>query len=171
MRREKQYLLDEVKEHIEDKGSFIITQYSGISANKMCAFRDDIAKIGGDIHMVRKRILVKAAAAAGVELNLSDLKGHIGLVFAGNDAIETTKAVFQFGKDSEDALRVLAGQIDGQLYNATDIERLSKLPGINEMRAQLLGLFKQPMGQLVGVCNAAVTSVLYCLEAKKNKDS
>ncbi len=32
-----------------------------------------------------------------------------------------------------------------------DVEMLSKLPGIDEMRAQLLGLLKSPMSQTLSV--------------------
>ncbi|MEC7838420.1 MAG: 50S ribosomal protein L10 [Chlamydiota bacterium] len=171
MRPEKQLLLDEVKEQISEYSDFAIFQYSGVSANKISDFRTEIAKLGGEVQMVRKRILIKAAAAAGVELDLATLPGHIGLVYSGEDAVEMTKAVFQFSKDTDKALQVLGGQLDGQLYNAADVETLSKLPGRDEMRAQLLGLFEAPMSQMVSVVNALLTSVPYCLENKCKEES
>lgn len=171
MREEKQFLLDEVKEQMEEYGDFAIFQYSNITANTMGEFRTSIAKIGGEVQMIRKRILLKAAAAAGVELELANLPGHIGLAFAGSDSIEMTKAVFQFSKDCDSALQVLGGRLDGKLYNADDVKALSKLPGKDEMRAQLLGLFEAPMSQTVAVINAILTAVPCCLENKSTKES
>ena len=39
---------------------------SGLSANKANEFRREVAKIGGDVGVMRKRVLIKAAEAAGV---------------------------------------------------------------------------------------------------------
>lgn len=171
MRKEKQFLLDEVKEQIDEFKDFTIVKYSAVSANAMHGLRTDIAKLGGDVQMMRKRILIKAAAAAGVEIDHASLPGHIGLVYAGKDSIETTKVVFQFSKDSNEGLMVLGGRLDGKLYNATEVEALSKLPGKDEMRAQLLGLFEAPMSQTVSVMNALLTAVLYCMENKTKQES
>ena len=171
MRDEKQFLLSEVEEQMQEHGDFTIFQYSKVSANAMGSFRTSIFKLGGDVQMIRKRILLKAAAAAGVELELSSLPGHIGLAFAGSDPLETTKAVFQFSKDSESALKVLGGRLDGKLYSAEDVEALSKLPGKDEMRAQLLGLFEAPMSHTIAVINALLTAVPCCLENKSKKEA
>lgn len=171
MRQEKQLLLDEIQEHIDARPNFAIIQYSGITANTIADFRNDVAKMGGDVQMVPKRIFVKAAAAAGVEIDLKSLPGHIGLVFAGEDSVEMTKAVFQFKKDSNQALDVLGGRVDGKLHSAADIEMLSKLPGKDEMRAQLLGLLEAPMSQTVSVMNSLLTAIIYCLDEKSKQES
>lgn len=170
MRQEKQLLLDEIKEQIEKRESFVIMRYFGLGANTTADFRRQIADMGGNVEVVKKRILVKAAQEAGIELDNEALQGHIGLVFAGSDAVQTTKAVFKLRKDSNKAVEVLGGRFEGQLYNAEDVEKLSNLPGRDEMRAQLLGLFEAPMAQTVAVMQSALCSVLYCLENKAKKE-
>ncbi len=171
MRAEKQLLLDEIKEQIEQRESFVIMRYFGLDANITADFRRQIAEMGGDVEVVKKRILVKAAQEAGIELDLETLQGHIGLVFAGEDPVQTTKAVFKLRKDTGKAVDVLGGRFEGQLYNAEDVEKLSKLPVKDEMRAQLLGLFEAPMAQTVAVMQSALCCVLYCLENKANEES
>lgn len=171
MRHEKQFLLDEVKELMDKYGDFTVFEYSKITANAMGGFRNSIVKLGGEVQVIRKRILSKAAESAGVKLNLQELPGHIGLAFAGRDAIETTKAVFQFSKEAELALKVVGGRFDGKLYNAQDVETLSKLPDKNGMRSELLGLFEAPMSQTLAVINAILTAVPCCLENKSKKES
>ena len=54
---------------------------------------------------------------------------------------------------------------------AADVEKLSKLPGKDEMRAQLLATFEAPMAQTVAVMQSALCCVLYCLENKAKKES
>ena len=170
MRPEKQLLLDEIKGQMSKHGSFVIMRYQGVTANVANQFRNEIAKLGGNVEMVRKRLLVKAADAIGLKLDLEALPGHIGLVLAGQDPIETTKAVFRFSQDTDKALEVLAGRFEGQLYGAKQVEMLSKLPGKDEMRAQLLAVLEAPLSQTLAVMEALLSSVVYCLDNKSKKE-
>jgi len=171
MKKEKQLLLDEVKTQMDRHGSFVIAQYEGLKANAINDFRNVVAKLGGDMQMIRKRVLVKAAAEAGVELTVENLPGHISVVFSGEDPVEVAKATYKFSEENGNKVQVLGGRFEGQLYQAADVKTLSQLPGKDEMRAQLLGLFEAPMSQTVGVINAVLTCVLHCLENKAKKDS
>jgi large subunit ribosomal protein L10 len=171
MRPEKQLLLDEVKEGIDRHKSFVIMKYKGLTANKANQFRVDIAKIGGDVQMIRKRILIKAALNAGVALDEEALCGHIALVYAGNDPIETTKAVFKFGRENDKTIEVVGGRFEGQLYSGNDVEKLSNLPGKDEMRAQFLSVLEAPMAQTLAVMDALLASVVYCLDNKVKQSS
>ncbi len=166
MRKEKQLLLDEVKEQIEQDGSFIVMRYLKLSANKIAEFRREIRKMGGNVEVMRKRILLRASRAAGIELESVDLAGHIGLVYGGKDPLETTKFVFQFSQQNDKSIEVVGGRFDGQLYHAADVVTLSQLPSKDEMRAQLLGLFEAPMAQTLAVMDAIMSSVVYCLDNK-----
>lgn len=171
MRQEKQFLLDEVKDQIEQFSSFVIMSYVGLTANSANDFRREIAKSGGSVEVVRKRVLIKAAQAVGIALDLEALPGHIGLVFVGKDPIETTKIVFKFSQDSNQAIQVVGGRFEGQLFSGQDIEALSKLPGKDEMRSQLLSTLEAPMAQTLAVMDAILSSVVYCLENKCQQES
>lgn len=170
MRQEKQLLLDEIKEKLTQSNDFIITRYQLLKANSANALRNEIAKLGGDFEVVRKRVFIKAAESYGIQLTKDALQGHIGIVFPGEDAIEATKALFQFGKENEKAIEVLGARLDGRLYPAADVEALSKLPGKDQMRAELLGLFEAPMSQTLAVFEALLTSVIYCLDNKSKQE-
>lgn len=166
MRQEKQLLLDEIKGHMDKHGTFVIMSYQKVTANLANQFRNEIAKLGGNVEVVRKRLLIKAADAAGFKLDLEALPGHIGLVLAGKDPIETTKAVFRFSQDNNKALEVLGGRFEGLYYDGKQVEMLSKLPGKDEMRAQLLSVLEAPMSQTLAVMEALLSSVVYCLDNK-----
>lgn len=171
MREEKKLLLNEVQDYINQSHSFVIMRYKGLTANKANEFRGSISKKGGTVEVVRKRILIKAAHAVGVEIDQKTLDGHIGLVFGGQDPLETTKFVFKFSEDTNKAIEVIGGRFEGQLYNAAEMETLSKLPGKDEMRAQLLGVLQAPMSHTLGVMDAVLSSVVYCLDNKSKQGS
>ena len=166
MRAEKELLKQEIKNKIERFESFVIMQYLGLTANTANDFRREMSKMGGDVEVVRKRVLLKAAEDAGVQLDPSSLSGHIGIVFLGEDPIESTKTVIKFSQDRDKIIQVIGGRFDGQLYTGADVERLSTLPGKDEMRAQLLSVFEAPLSQTLAVIEALLASVPYCLENK-----
>lgn len=171
MRPEKELLKKEVKDKLARYESFVLMNYLRLSANAANDFRRQVKNTGGDIEVVRKRILMKAAEDAGLQFDQFSLEGHIGIVFLGEDPLETTKAVFSFSKDRENIIRVLGGRFDGKFYGEADVERLSTLPGKNEMRAELLGLFEAPMSQTLAVMAALLSTVPYCLDNKVNKEN
>lgn len=170
MREEKNLLKQEIRDKITRYESFIVVQYARFTANAANEFRREIGKIGGDVEVVRKRVLIKAAEDAGVELDLASLPGHVGLVFLGSDPIESTKYVVQFGKDRDKVVQVIGGRYEGQLYSGEDVERLATLPGKNEMRAQLLSTLEAPLSQTLAVIEALLSSVPYCLDNKGKQE-
>ncbi len=166
MRAEKELLKSEIREKIERFESFVVMQYKSLTANTANDFRREVGRIGGDVEVVRKRVLLKAAEDAGLQLELSSLPGHIGIVFFGKDPIESTKTVIKFSQDREKVIQLIGGRFDGKLYSGADVERLSTLPGKDEMRSQLLSVLEAPLSQTLAVIEALLTSVPYCLDNK-----
>lgn len=166
MIEEKQLLLGEVQKQIETYPSFVIMRYMGLKANKAAEFRRDVSSRGGTVGVMRKRILLKAAKAAGIDLDSIDLSGHIGLVYSKEDPADIAKCVFKFGQDNDKTIAIAGGYIEGRLYHAADVVTLSQLPSKDEMRAQLLGLFEAPMAETLAVVDALLTSVIHCMENK-----
>lgn len=171
MRTEKNLLKQEVKEKFDRFNSFVIMQYAGLSANAANEFRRAVRGVGGDVEVVRKRVLIKAASDAAITLDLDALPGHIGLVFLGAEPLESTKLVVQFGKDKDGVIQIIGGRFEGQLYSGPDVERLATLPSKNEMRAQLLATLEAPLAQTLAVFDALLTSVPHCLDNKSQLES
>jgi large subunit ribosomal protein L10 len=166
MRPEKQLLRDGIKGKIGGSKGFLLARYSKMDPNLASKFRFSLHKTGGDFEVISKRILLKAAEAAGCPLDRALLEGHIGVVFAEEDLLGTAKAVFKFKEENEEMIEVVGGRFEGQLYSAKEMEALSKLPSKKEMQAQLLGLFEAVPSQTLSVIDALLTSVAYCLDNK-----
>ncbi|SCA62743.1 50S ribosomal protein L10 [Chlamydiales bacterium SCGC AG-110-P3] len=169
MREEKQLLLDEIRDQIDAKSAFVLFNYIGLKANDLTGFRSNVADTGGHVEMVPKRILRRAAAEIGIDLSDYELPGHIALAFGGEDPVATAKTVIKFGKDTG-TMTVLAGRFDNKLYDSEQVEALSKLPNLDGMRAQFLGLLEAPMAQTLAVMDALLTSVIFALENKVEKE-
>jgi len=170
MRQEKQLLLDEIQSEIGEDVSFIVVSYNKFTANASNGFRGDVSKLGSSLTMVRKRVLVKAASQKGIDVSVDQLPGHIGVVTGGNDFLETAKFLFKYGKENDNKIVVRGGRFEGKFHAASTIETLSKLPGKDEMRAQLLATLQAPLAETLSVIEAVLSSVMHCLENKAEKE-
>lgn len=171
MKKEKQFLLDEIKEQLNHSPSFFIAQYAKLGANRANDFRKEMRKIGVDMEVVRKRMFLKAAKELGVTLSLDDLPGHLGIIFAGDQPVEVTQAVLKYSKGNEECLQLLGGRVEGHLITPADVQKLAKLPNKDTMRAQFLGLLEAPLSQTLATFEAVITSVVYCLQNKADKEA
>ena len=166
MRPEKQFLLDDIKDRIKDSKAIVLASYRRLEPNASAKFRQDLASSGGSLEVVKKRVLIKAAQEAGLVLDPGLLQGHIAIVFAIQDPVQTTKVVYQFCKENTEVLEVIGGQFEGAVCTAKDVEQISKLPSKDEMRAQFLGTLEAPLSQTLAVIEALLTSVMHCLDNK-----
>lgn len=166
MKQEKQLLLDEIKDQIAGSRSFVITEYQKLSAAKACEFRREMAKLGANFEVVRKRLFLKAAQTADIIIDANTISGHIGIVFLQNDPIEAAKAILRYSNDNEKVFVLKGARVEGKLINDAEVAELSTLPGKEQMRAQFLGLLEAPMAQTLSVIEQILSSVVYCLDNK-----
>lgn len=159
MRKEKPLLMEGIKQLIDASTAMIVTRYERLEPNVSWQFRDALAKKGSSFEVVPKRVFLKAVTLAGVKLDETLLKGHVGVVFVNQpDSMAPAKVVFEFSENNGQIFEVLCGSIDGKIVPGSEIEMLSKLPGIDEMRAIMLGLFTSPMSQMLSVMEAKVNA-------------
>ncbi|MDJ0651611.1 MAG: 50S ribosomal protein L10 [Simkaniaceae bacterium] len=169
MRKEKQFLLDEIKDKLNQPNGFVITSYQGIDPNTASDFRMSIIDSGGLFCIVKKRVFLKAAKEAGIEIDKEILKGHIGIVYSGKDTIATTKAVYKFKKENDKLLDVLGGQFEGKMCSPNDLKEISALPSQEQMRAEFLGVLEAPLSGLVSVMEGVMTGVVSCMDQQVQK--
>lgn len=168
MRAEKQLLLDEIKEKIEESKGFIVANYK-LTSTHARDFRQQVEQAAGEFEVVRKKVFLKALEKCGITFS-AELEGHIGVVFVKGEITAVAKSVVQFGANHDKTIQVLGGQIEGRYSAASDIIEISNLPSLDVLRAQFLGLLEAPMVGMVSTIDALLTSVLYCLEEKSTQE-
>ena len=171
MRKEKQFLLDEIKQLLDGSSAFILTKYQGLDPNLASEFRMSVVETGGLYHVVKKRVFLKAAKEAGVSVDEEALNGHIGIVYPGQDTVATTKAVYNFTKGNAGLMEVVGGLFEGKLCSPEDFKQISQLPSQEQMRAEFLGVLEAPMTGTLGAMEALLSGVVSCIDQKAEKES
>jgi large subunit ribosomal protein L10 len=171
MLAEKEWLLKEIEQKLAQSQGFILTRYRNMPANHNAAFREELSKAGSHFLALKKRIFMKAVQGMQVSYELGELEGHVGLVLVQKDFINAAKAVLAFQKDTGEMVDILGGIFEGKKCSSQEIKEISSLPPLDVMRAQLLGVLVAPMTQTLGILQALLTSVVYCVDNKVKKET
>lgn len=168
MRPEKKLLMNDLVGRLETHPSFVVANYQGMSAQTAVQFRRELREVHGEFEVVRKRLFIKALEGMNARVKTSDLQGHIGVIFALKDPLDVLKRAFEFSKSHVSSVKFPASRFEGEILLSDQTEALSKLPGKNEMRSQLLALMIAPAAQTLGAINALLCSVPRCLAEKSD---
>jgi large subunit ribosomal protein L10 len=82
------------------------------------------------------------------------------------DPIEATKIVMKFSESNEESFQLVGGYVEGQKTSRDDVNKLATLPGKEQMRAELLGLFCAPASGVLGAMESLLSGVLYCVDSR-----
>lgn len=165
MRPEKKYLVDEVSTHLEKSDYVYLANYDRITVDETAELRASLAEHDAEFHVVKNSIF---GVAAG-EKELPDISEHLtgptAIIVGGNNPSGVAKVIGEFFK-KKDKVDLKAGILNDKTLTKEQIVALAKLPGIEALRAQLLGLLNQPGTGLVRVLNAVPQNVVNVLQAK-----
>ena len=168
MRPEKTYLIDEAKSHLGKSEYFFLTDYHGIDAQETSDLRTKLAERGAEFHVVKNSSIRLAASPELVEELDPHLKGHTAIVVGGDDASGVAKVLGEYFKTKE-KVSVKGGALGDRTLSADEIKQLAKLPGLEQLRAQLLSLFNTPATSLVTLLSAPARGMVTVLKAKADK--
>lgn len=169
MRVEKIAILQEITDRLKDSDSVIVLAYGGLTVSELHDLRKAILPLEGRCLIAKNTLVRKAAEELGWADISSILNGPTAVITGKGDAAELAKIVCKFVKEHEKA-DIKGGELDKAALSKTDVEALSKLPSKDQLRAQLLATFMAPATNLVRVFVAPLTSALYVLKAKADKD-
>ena len=170
MRPEKEFLVQEIERHL-DKGDYVfLTNYDRMSVPDIAALRKALAPQAAEFHVVKNTILSVALDRRGLPSFSDELHGPTAIITGGENPSEVAKVLTKYFKNKDKA-DVKFGLLGEQRLDRDEVVELSKLPSLEALRAQLLGLLNQPGTSLVRVIVAVPQGLLNVLQAKVDLES
>ncbi len=167
-RLQKQQRVDRLREEIANAQGLIVAGYTGLSVKETQQLRAEMRKVGASLRVVKNTLARLSFKDSDMEVISDHLSGANMIAFSV-DPVAPAKAFVGVAKEKKERLVIKAGVLGGKLLSTADIVALSKLPGIDEMRAKLLGTFQAPAQQFVRQLNAPGQSLVTVLAARKDK--
>ncbi len=164
-RADKQTVITEIQDVIQGNAAFYLVDFKGLRVKEISALRSRVRESSGSLRVVKNTLLRKASEGTPLSGAAGWMEGPTALAWAGQDPIPLAKALVTFAKENPN-LKLKGGVIDGRALDPQSVEALSKLPGIREIRAQLIGLLQASAVKLATVLQAPARNVAVCLSEK-----
>ncbi|MDH5682704.1 MAG: 50S ribosomal protein L10 [Spirochaetota bacterium] len=165
----KEQKVEEIKAKLKEYDNFIITDYRGLTVEKITELRRKLLE-KGVVYQVLKNNLVKIALKdANIEGIDEYLFGPSAIAFAKEDPVFPSKVLVDIAK--EGVLKVKGGYSEGKVLNGDEIIELSKLPSKEVLIAMLMGSLLSPATGMVGALSGLARNLVYALDqvAKQKK--
>ena len=172
MRLEKKYLVSEVSEHLDKSTYVILSRFGSITVEDTAALRKELASENAELHVVKNSIFSVAAKERSFPEQLKDvLSGPTAIIVGGANPSAVAKIVYEYQEKNQEKIEIKAAVLDGGFLSIKDVIALSKLPSLDVLQAQLLGLLNTPAQQAVRVLQVSTQNLLNVLNAKIDQDN
>lgn len=168
-RAEKQQLIESVNDKFNKAEIALVVHNTGLTVAQMSELRRKMREAGADFKVAKNRLAKLAAKDTKFE-QLSDLFKGPTAVATSADPVSVSKGIVEFSKSNE-KLVIIGGAYGEKRLEVKDIEALSKLPSLNELRATLIGMLTTPATRIASVVQAPGGQVARVIAAKAAKES
>ena len=171
LKTEKQEIVDRLKEKFQESASVICVEFRGINVEKITQFRRQIQETSGNYQVVKNTLVRRAIKETSFKELNQFLVGPTGIVFCPGEPMESAKVVAKFVGETNGALQIKGGIVEGTVFDAKGIEKVATLPSRQELLAQLVAALQSPISGLVGTLEGIVREFVYTLQAIADKQS
>ena len=148
------------------QNAFLVS-FAGLSVSQMTELRQKLRETNSSYRVVKYRLARRAIEGSALELLSTEFKNSTAVAYNDNDPVALAKALSDFAKDNA-ALDIRVGVIDGKdVLDHDAIQALAKLPGLPELRAQLLSLLNTPATSLVRLLGTPGTELARVIYARR----
>lgn len=152
-RTEKEAVVSNLKEKIENAKALFLTNLVGVEANESAAVRKNVRDASGTIVVTKNTLFRLASEGTYAEELLKDLKGTNAIALAFEDAPAVAKALNDAHGDNEKVV-LGSGFLNGKPLTEAEVVALAKLPSRDQMLATVLATFNAPVSAFVRVMDA-----------------
>ena len=167
-RSEKESTVAELHQKFQNTQAAILAEYRGLTVAQSNQLRRELEKEGASFRVVKNSLARRAVVDTDYACLDESFGGPIGIAFADQDPAAAAKVIAAFAKGHEPFV-VRAGALGGKLLSAEDVDALSKLPSLDELRGQLVGVIAGPLRGLVTVLSGVPRSCVQVLNAIQEK--
>lgn len=148
-KQQKAEVIDQIAAQIQGAEAIYAVDYRGLSVTQAAELRAKLREAGTSFRVVKNTLTLRAAEKAGAEsLKPFVEEGPTALAFVGGDAALAAKLLDTFARQSQ-VLALKGGVLDGQTLTIEELGRLARLPGRDQLNAQLAGIVASPITGLV----------------------
>jgi large subunit ribosomal protein L10 len=160
-------------EILKNASGFVIISYAGLSTPQINELRAKIREANGQYVVAKNTLLIKALEQCNWPVPTDLLAGPSAIAFGMDNMPTIAKLVLEYvGADAPRGEKItLKGGILGEsVFQSNQLDDISKLPTLDELRAQLAGLIIAPAQGIANAIHAATGQLINVIQALEDKN-
>ena len=146
----------------------VITHQSGLTVSEVTQLRRRMRDAGAGYKVCKNRLVRLALEGTKFEA-LSPMFTGPTAIASSIDPVAAAKVCVDFAKDNE-KLVIVGGALGENALDVDGVKALAKLPSLDELRAQLIGLVQAPATKVAGVVQAPAGQLARVFSAYGSQD-
>jgi large subunit ribosomal protein L10 len=143
-KEQKQQVVEEIAARLEEADALFAIDYRGISVPQAAELRGKLRDADASFSVVKNRLAKLAAEKAGREGLDELLEGPTAFTYVRGDVVTAAKAISTFNRE-HGILAYKGGFMDGDALDEDRFTSLARLPALDVMHGQLVGLAASPL--------------------------
>lgn len=160
----KKETVQELKDALQDAAVAFVVDYRGLSVKEMTDIRQEFYKNDAQLTVMKNTMLKRAVEGTEMEPLTEFLEGPTALAIGRSDQVVPIKILKKYFKDNKKENGVRGGALDGKALSMAEVEQLSQLPSLDELRGKLLGGIASPLNGLVAAISGPQRGLVNVLE-------
>jgi large subunit ribosomal protein L10 len=157
-KEQKAAVVDEIAASLKNTESIFAIDYRGISVSQAAQLRARLREADATFTVVKNRLAKRAAEKAGTD-GLDELfEGPTALALVKGDPVIVAKAIATFTREHQ-VLAYKGGLMDGAPLDPDSFMSIARLPGLDVLHGQLVGLTASPLTGVVRGLNALLAGL------------
>lgn len=161
---EKMAVVAEVSEVAKGALSAVAAVYSGVTVGEMTDLRAKARQDNVYLRVVKNTLARRALENTDFECMIERLTGPLILAFSQEDPGAAARVAKDFAKEN-DKFEVTMLSVGGELLEASDIDKLAKLPTRDQAISMLMAVMLAPTEKFVRTLNAVPTKLVRTVAA------
>ncbi|MBI2932317.1 MAG: 50S ribosomal protein L10 [Planctomycetes bacterium] len=161
-------VVDELVKKYQDQKNFFLVGTQGLTANQATELRRELRAEKVRINALKNSIAHHTFEKLGLK-DLQQFLTGMNAVITGADPVTAAKKLVAY-RDKHQKPEIRAALVDGKLLTAAQVTELSRLPGREQLLAQVLGVMLGVTQQFVSTLNEIPRKFVGTLQAIVDKE-
>ena len=155
---QKAQQIEEIAAALSESTAVFAVDYRGISVPQAAELRGKLNESDATFKVVKNRLAKLAVEKAGTEGLVELLQGPTALTLIKGDPVTAAKTIADFSRP-HDVLVFKGGIMDGEPLAPDQFLAIARLPGVDVLRGQLVGLAASPLTGLAAGMNNLISGL------------
>jgi large subunit ribosomal protein L10 len=165
---QKETTVSELRDRFSRANAAILGDYRGLTVAEMSRLRKALRQVSAEVRITKNTLARIAAKGTDVERLEGQFTGPTAYILSYADQAAVAKVLTEFAKEQEN-FKIRAGVLGTSVLDVNGIKALAELPGIDQLRAKVLGLIQSPASRVARLMATPGTKVAQVIKAYSEK--